>query len=135
ADIDYLSSFLFRLVFNEVFAQAIYSEVKSQAFLSNTRRGYSSNFAVQRYQNFESTTPGDVITILHAPSFGFSSVDRKAGRSPFYWNYDLAAEGLSRSEPPVVIPSTSPGQPPTTEPAFRTANVVGRFDASPDVSL
>ena len=31
-NIDYLSSFLFRLAFNEVFSQAVYSEVKSQAF-------------------------------------------------------------------------------------------------------
>jgi LPS-assembly protein len=135
ADIDYLSSFLYRLVFNEVFTQAVYSEVKSQAFLSNTNNGHSSNFALQRYQNFESTRNGDVITILHAPSFDFSTVDRKLGRSPIYWNYDAAAEGLSRSEPSVEVPSTTPGQPATSEPAFRTAPIVGRFDLSPSVSV
>ncbi len=135
ADVDYLSSFLFRLVFNEIFSQAVYSEVKSQAFLSNTRSGYSSNFAIQRYQNFESTTPGDVVTILHAPSFDFSSVDRKLGHSPFYWNYDAAAEGLSRSEPPVQVASNTPGLPPIAEPAFRTAPIVGRFDVTPEVSI
>jgi LPS-assembly protein len=135
ADVDYLSSFLFRLVFNEIFTQAVFSEVKSQAFLSNTTNGHSSNFALQRYQNFESTRNGDVVTILHAPSFDFSSVDRKLGHSPVYWNYDAAAEGLSRSEPSVEVPSTTPGQPPTVEPAFRTAPVVGRFDLSPSVSV
>ena len=38
ANVDYLSSFLFRLAFNEVFSQAVYSEVKSQAFLSKSDR-------------------------------------------------------------------------------------------------
>ena len=118
ANIDYLSSFVFRLAFNEIFSQAVYSEVKSQVFLSNTTRGFSSNALTQRYQNFESTTPGDVITILHAPSFQSSSVDRQLGKSPLYWSYDVALEGLSRSEP-----------------SFRTAPLVGRFDLAPTLSL
>jgi LPS-assembly protein len=118
ANIDYLSSFVFRLAFNEIFSQAVYSEVKSQVFLSNTTRGFSYNALTQRYQNFESTTPGDVITILHAPSFQSSSVDRQLGKSPLYWSYDVALEGLSRSEP-----------------SFRTAPLVGRFDLAPTLSL
>ena len=77
ANIDYLSSFLFRLAFNEVFSQAVYSEVKSQAFLSKSANGFSLNGFSERYQNFLSTTPGQVITILHAPSFDFSGVDRQ----------------------------------------------------------
>ncbi len=118
ASIDYLSSFVFRLAFNDVFSQAVNSEVKSDAFLSNATRGFFYNASTQRYQNFESTTPGDVITILHAPSFETSSVDHELGHSPFYWSYDAAAEGLSRSEP-----------------SFRTAPLVGRFDFSPTISL
>ena len=51
ANIDYLSSFVFRLAFSETFSQAINSEVKSQAFLSNSTRGFSYNAQVQRYQN------------------------------------------------------------------------------------
>ena len=74
-NIDYLSSFLFRLAFNEVFSQAVYSEVKSQAFLSKSTDGYSINGFAERYQNFLSTTPGQVITILHTPSADFSGVD------------------------------------------------------------
>jgi LPS-assembly protein len=118
ANIDYLSSFVFRLAFNDVFTQAVNSEVKSQAFLSNTTRGFFYNVSTQRYQNFESTTAGDVITILHAPSFEVSSVDRPLGHSPFYWSFDAAAEGLSRSEP-----------------GFSTATLVGRFDLQPRLSF
>ena len=118
ANIDYLSSFVFRVAFNEIFSQAVYSEVKSQAFLSNTTRGYFYNASVQRYQNFESTAPGDVVTIFHAPSFESGGVDHKLGASPFYWSYDAAAEGLSRAEP-----------------GFSTGPLLGRFDLNPVVSL
>jgi LPS-assembly protein len=45
-------------------------------------------------------------------------VDHAIGSSPFYWSYDASAEGLSRSEP-----------------SFRTAPLVGRFDLSPTLSL
>src|SRR4029077_5432800 len=79
ANIDYLSSFLFRLAFNEVFSQAVYSEVKSQAFLSKSAGGFNFNGFVERYQNFLSTTPGQVIKISHAPSFDASSVDQQLG--------------------------------------------------------
>ena len=118
ANIDYLSSFVFRLAFSETFTQAVNSEVKSQAFLSNSTRGFSFNGMVERYQNFESSQNGDVITILHAPSFEVSSVDRRLAHTPLYWSLDAAAEGLSRSEP-----------------GFRTANLLGRFDLTPTIAL
>ena len=118
ADVDYLSSFVFRLAFNEVFTQAVNSEVKSNAFLSNATRGFFYNLSMQRYQDFEGTTSGDVITILHAPGFESSSVDHEISRSPFYWSYEAALEGLSRSEP-----------------GFSTAALLGRFDFHPTLSL
>jgi LPS-assembly protein len=118
ASIDYLSSFVFRLAFNDIFAQAVNSEVKSWAFLSSSNQGFFYNASVDRYQNFESTTPGDVITILHAPSFESMGVDRRIGRLPVYWSYEAAVEGLSRSEP-----------------SFRTAPLLGRFDFTPGISL
>jgi LPS-assembly protein len=118
ANIEYLSSFVFRLAFNEVFAQAVNSEVKSQAFLSNTTHGFSYNALAQRYQNFESTNKGDVITIVHVPTVNLSSVERRLGRSPLFWSFDSQAEGLSRSEP-----------------SFRTGRLLGRFDFSPSLSL
>ena len=132
ANIDYLSSFLFRLAFNEVFSQAVYSEVKSQAFLSKSTNGFSLNGFTERYQNFLSTTPGQVITILHAPSFDFSGVDRVIGHSPFYWAFDASTAGLSRSEPEQC---TTIGSFQSCTPPFRTANLLGRFDLTPEVSL
>lgn len=131
-NIDYLSSFLFRLAFNEVFTQAVYSEVKSDGFLSRSMDGFNVNGFAERYQNFLSTTPGQVITILHTPSFDASSVERPLWRSPFYWSFDESATGLSRSEPSQC--STIGTTQSCTLP-FRTANLVGRFDLNPGISL
>jgi LPS-assembly protein len=132
ANIDYLSSFLFRLAFNEVFSQAVYSEVKSQAFLSKSANGFNFNGFTERYQNFLSTTPGQVITILHAPSFDFSGVDRQVWHTPLYWSFDASTAGLSRSEPQQC---STVGSLPSCTPPFRTANLLGRFDLNPEISL
>lgn len=119
ADIDYLSSYVFRLVFSDVFAQVVNSEVKSQAFLSNTSNDVFLNVVTRRYQDFQSgTNTKDVITILHAPGVEASTVDRKLGSSPFFGDFDFSVEGLSRSEP-----------------GFSTAPLLSRLDVSPAISL
>jgi LPS-assembly protein len=132
ANIDYLSSFLFRLAFNEVFSQAVYSEVKSTAFLSKSANGFSLNGFVERYQNFLSTTPGQVVTISHAPSLDSSSVDQPLGHTPLYWSFDASAAGLSRSEPEQCATSALFQ---LCTPPFRTANLLGRFDLNPGIFL
>ena len=128
SNIDYLSSFLFRLAFNDVFTQAVNSEVKSQLFLSRNFNGFSFGGMVERYQNFFQTTTStgalsnppefDSIRILHTPSVDASSVDRSILHSPLFWSFDASLAGLSRSEP-----------------GFHTATLLGRFDFSPEISL
>jgi LPS-assembly protein len=127
ANIDYLSSFLFRLAFNEIFTQAVNSEVKSQAFLSRPTNGFFLSGTVERYQNFFQTAPNgvlsnppsfDSIRILHAPAFDASSVERELGPSPFFWSFDVSLTGLTRGEP-----------------GFATGTLLGRFDLSPEISL
>jgi LPS-assembly protein len=130
ANIDYLSSFLFRLAFNEVFSQAVYSEVKSQVFLSKSEGGLSMNADVERYQNFLSTTPGQVISINHAPNLDFSSVDQLLPHTPLYWSFDASAAGLSRSEPA----ECSTANPSICTSPFST-NLLGRFDLNPQISM
>jgi LPS-assembly protein len=118
ASIDYLSSFIFRLAFTENFSQAVDSEVKSVTFLTKNLHGFSFNGFAARYQNFQSKNNDDVITILHAPGFEFSSVDRKLLNTPIYWSYDVDGGGVRRSQP-----------------GFVTPGVVGRLDVDPDLSL
>ncbi len=118
ANIDYLSSFVFRLAFSQVFSQAIDSEVKSNIFASRSKNGISVNFLTARYQNFQSSTNNsDVINILHLPSLEISGFDRQLGKTPLVWSFDAAAEGLHRGEP-----------------GFTTGNV-GRFDVEPALAL
>jgi LPS-assembly protein len=128
SNIDYLSSFLFRLAFNDVYTQAVNSEVKSQLFLTKDIGGVSLSGMAERYQNFfQTTNPNgtlsnpptfDSIQILHTPSFDASSVDQALGRSPFFWSFDGSVAGLSRSEP-----------------GFNTGRLLGRFDFNPEISL
>lgn len=128
SNIDYLSSFLFRLAFNEVFTQAINSEVKSQAFLSKAQRGFFLGGMVERYQNFFQTANAsgalsnppafDSIRVLHTPSIDASSVDRRIRNWPLVWSFDTSLAGLSRSEP-----------------GFHTSNLLTRLDFSPEIAL
>jgi LPS-assembly protein len=118
ASVDYLSSFVFRLAFTENFSQAVDSEVKSVAFLTKNLEGFSFNTYLGRYQNFQSKNNDDVITILHTPGFETTGVDRPIFGTPIYWSYDVAAEGVRRSQPDFVTPG-----------------IVGRLDVDPDLSL
>jgi len=120
--IDYLSSFLFRIIWSQTFT-SVYSEVVSQGFLSKNTRGYSYNVWAQRYQNFLSAQTNQVITIDHLPSLEFSTVDRELGNSGFYWNLDSALEGLHRSQPTTG-----------NDMVFSNAPTVGRLDVRPGLS-
>ena len=117
ANLNYLSSYIFRLAFTEAFSETVNSEVKSLAFASRTRQGYFLNARFARYQNFQSIEPGDVIKILHTPGVDLGSVERPlVGR--LHWSFDAALEGVSRSEP-----------------RFITNDFVPRVDVHPRLSL
>lgn len=119
ASLEYLSSFLFREQFSSTFTQAVDSEVRSTAFLTKSIGGYSFNGYAARYQNFQSTmNPDDVVTILHTPAVELTGADHRIFGSPVYWSYDVAAEGVRRSEP-----------------GFVTPGLVGRVDVDPNLAL
>lgn len=140
ANVDYLSSFVFRIAFTDVYTQAIDSEVRSQIFLSNTTKGFHFNALAERYQNFEVCNPNtelnagcttltqtELVRILHAPSFFLSGEERQLGNTPLYWSFEGAAEGLQRRQAPEGLQQTQPG--------FRTAPLVGRFDLAPSLTM
>ena len=81
ADLDHLSSLTYRLAFSETYTQAVNSEVRNHAFLTNNFRGFSLNLAALSYQNYFSattvTTPGnEYVSLRTAPEVRFSSVDQ-----------------------------------------------------------
>ncbi len=138
ANVDYLSSFVFRIAFTDVYSQAVDSEVKSQIFLSNTTNGFHYNALTERYQNFEvcdpridptactTLTQTELIRVLHTPSFFFSGAERKLGNTPLYWSFDSAVEGLQRRQ-------IGAG---TADPlGLRTDPLVGRFNLAPSLAM
>jgi LPS-assembly protein len=129
SNVDYLSSFLFRLAFSENFTQAVNSEVKSQVFLAKATNGFFVSAMTERYQDFfqlaDSSTGAltnppqfAAVQIWHTPTIDAESVDRRLWRSPFLWSFDASISGLSRSEP-----------------GFHTSSLLGRVTLKPDISL
>ncbi len=122
ADIEYLSSYTYRQAFEENYAVAINSEVKSQAFLSHSHNGLSEGINFSRYQSFESNASSvggqEEIRIVHLPTLQFDTVDKNLDGTPLTWGLDASASGLSRSEP-----------------GFETSRIVPRLDIAPHVAL
>jgi LPS-assembly protein len=119
ADVDYLSSYLYRAAFADAFHQAANTEVRSTGFVTRDENGYSLNAASARYQNFLSPDPGNEIAIVHGPSLEASSVDQQIKASPLRFGFDSAVDGLWRSEPDFTM----------------GRNVMSRVDLYPHLSL
>ncbi|HZD50410.1 MAG TPA: LPS assembly protein LptD [Silvibacterium sp.] len=122
ADIEYLSSYTYRQEFEDNYATAINSEVKSQAFLSHAHNGLAESISFNRYQSFQSSASspgGEVeIRILHLPTLQFLGLDQYLPGTPLMWGANVSATSLSRSEP-----------------GFETSKVVPRLDFYPHLAL
>ncbi|HTW44726.1 MAG TPA: LPS assembly protein LptD [Acidobacteriaceae bacterium] len=122
SDIEYLSSYVYRQEFEDNYAVAINSEVKSQAFIAHSHRGLAESMTFNRYQSFESssgsTTGEQEIRILHIPTIQFDGVDQYLVGSPLMWGFNASGDALSR-----------------TEPGFQTSRYVPRFDLHPHIAL
>ena len=108
ADLDQLTSLTFRLAWFETYTQAVNSEVRNTAFLSNNFRGFSLNIAANSYENFLSATPQTSITLRTAPEVRISSVDQAPfARLPFYFSFQAFTGAEHRAED--VTPFSTPG--------------------------
>jgi LPS-assembly protein len=128
ADLEYLSSFIYRAAFTENFNQAVSTDIVSKAFLSHNQNGYSASLYNDRYQGIKriaiiNPTTGDIvqpaqqIRIFHVPSLEFSSVDHAFGHSGLVWDVDASASGLKR-----------------VQPNFQTSGIVERYDFRPELA-
>jgi len=107
-NVEYLSSYIYRLVFNDNYWQAISSEVQSDITLTHTHRGYIPSISLERFQTFAGTTGSNETTtvingnqarILHLPVLRFDVLDRPLGGSALYWGLGSSLSYLGRSEP------------------------------------
>jgi len=121
ADLDQLTSLTFRLAWSETFKEAVNSEVRNTAFLTNNFNGFSMNFAALSYQNYLTASPQTSITLRTAPEARFSSVDQAfIRRLPIYFSFDAFTGAASRSED--VTP-------------FQTPPFVERSELAPTVTV
>lgn len=122
ADLDQLSSLTFRLAFAETFAQAVNSEVRNTAFLTNNTDGFSVSLAAQSYKNFLSASPDTAIVLRTAPEIRASSVDRAPWRKlPIYFGFDAFADAVHRES--------------NVPPEFSTPSFVSRMEIAPNATI
>ena len=117
ANVDYLSSYTYRLVFNDNYLQAVNSQVHSIMSVTHTHNGFVPSAYLERLQNFASSTEGDEARILHLPSLRFDALDEPLHTAPFYWSLGSSISYLGRAEY-----------------GFHVRNM-GRFDFHPSLSL
>jgi LPS-assembly protein len=115
--IEYLSSYVYKLAFNDNYLQAVNSEVHSTVSLTHAHNGLVPSAYLERLQNFASSKEGDEVRILHLPSLRFDVLDEPLHTSPLYWRMGSSISYLGRSEF-----------------SFHVRNL-GRFDLYPHLSL
>jgi LPS-assembly protein len=123
ADLDNLSSLTYRLAWSETFSQAVNSEVRNSAFLTNNFRGFSLNFAALSYQNYLSASPDTFVSLRTAPEVRFGSVDQSPFHQlPIYFSFEGFSGALHRSDTVEAKPLDTP-------------NFVGRSELAPSVTM
>ena len=116
-NVEYLSSYVYRLVFNDNYWQAVSSEVQSNVSVTHTHNGFVPSASMDRFQTFASTASGDEARILHLPNLRFDVLDRPLGGSLLNWGLGSSLGYMGRSEH-----------------EFHARNV-GRIDFYPHVTL
>jgi LPS-assembly protein len=114
---EYLSSYVYRLVFDDNYSQAISSQVASDVVFTNNHRGMMPSVWLDRFESFASTNNGDEVRILHLPLVRYDVLDRPLGSGLVYWGLGSSIGYLNRSEP-----------------FFHSRNV-GRVDFYPHLSM
>jgi LPS-assembly protein len=100
---EYLSSYVYRLVFDDNYSQATSSQVSSAVGLIHEHNGFIPSISLERFQTFASTANGDEAKILHLPTLRYDVVDRPLGSSPLTWGFGSSLSYLNRSEPDFVV--------------------------------
>ena len=118
-ELNYLTSFAFVQYYTESFNEAVFSETHSVGFIDKHFQDFAVYVVAQRNVNFQSTAPGDEISIRKLPEVEFRERDHELhlGTQPFWVSFQAAAGLDSRSQP-----------------LFQTRQFVPRTDFAPHVS-
>jgi LPS-assembly protein len=135
ADLNQLTSQIFQLAFAPTFGEAVNSEVRSSAFLTNNFRGLSVDVAAQSYKNFLNLQPEVSVDLRAAPEARFSSVDQAPWkRLPIYFGVDTFAGAVHRDDEHLSPPDQVTGLQ-TVVPGIVTGGAVERSEFAPRVVL
>lgn len=122
ADVEYLSSFVYRQAFTDNFNQAVSSDITSYVYGTHAVNGYVASLEADRYQGLKQVTTGQQIRIFRAPLLEAEALERHPGKSPLVWSVLTQFAALKRTQ----------GTPTTN--GFAT-DFVGRLDVHPRMSL
>jgi LPS-assembly protein len=121
ADVEYLSSFLYREAFSTNFNQAVSSDVVSTVYGTHLWNGMALSAEGDRYQGEKrvasTTLPEEQVHIFHAPAVEFATTDRELGTSGIEWNVDSSVAMLKRIQP-----------------NFVTGGMIERLDVRPEIA-
>ncbi len=111
ANIEYLSSYVYREAFSDSFNQAVSTDIVSSAYGVHADNGYTESVEADRYQGLKQVSTvlgtatsgsGQQVRIFHVPSLNFSATDHPLGTTGLTWNLDASAAGLKRVQPNFV---------------------------------
>jgi LPS-assembly protein len=121
ANVEYLSSFVYREAFSSDFNQAVSSDVVSTVYGTHEWNGMAASVEGDRYQGEKrvATTllPEEQVHIFHAPSLEFVTTDHRLGSTGLEWSMDSSAAALKR-----------------TQPNFATSGMIERLDLRPELA-
>jgi LPS-assembly protein len=121
ADVEYLSSFLYREAFSTNFNQAVSSDVVSTVYGTHEWEGMALAAEGDRYQGEKrvatTTLPEEQLHIFHAPAVEFTTTDHGLGETGLQWNVDSSVAMLKRIQP-----------------NFVTGGMIERLDVRPELA-
>jgi len=134
ADLNQLTSLTFQLAFAPTFGEAVNSEVRTSAFLTNNFRGFSVNVAAKSYENFVNPQPQVAVNLRSAPEARFASVDQAPWkRLPIYFGVDAFAGAEHRDDEHLVTNASTGVE--SVVPGINTGAAVERSEFAPRVVL
>jgi LPS-assembly protein len=127
ANIDYLSSYVYREAFSDNYNQAVTSDIVSTAYVTRELDGLEFAALADRYQGIKvvgtTTTPQQEVHIFHAPTLSLNTTGHvvpgtaNALSTGLEVSLDTSGSGLKR-----------------TQPNFETGGILERFDFRPQAS-